>query len=151
MILFAMAIAAGMASDAAPPRTDFGQGVEVADITITQSFVIRIPSRRSRQMQAPTPGPPAYKEKKGPKCVDASRIGGAAVTGPDTVDVILKGGERLRAKLEDECPALDFYSGFYVRPGADGKICADRDSIRTRSGGDCQIDRFRTLTPIPGR
>ena len=53
----------------------------------------------------------------------------------------------MRARLQDECPALDYYRGFYVRPQPDGRICADRDAIRTRSGGDCGIDRFRRLVP----
>ncbi len=55
----------------------------------------------------------------------------------------------MRAVLEDQCPALDYYSGFYVVPPPDGKICADRDSIHTRSGADCEVDKFRALTPVP--
>jgi hypothetical protein len=51
----------------------------------------------------------------------------------------------MRAKLERSCPALDYYFGFYIMPAADGQICADRDSIRSRVGGECGIDRFRTL------
>jgi hypothetical protein len=150
MMSLALAIATGSLALGMAPPPEEPAGIEVADITITRSFVLRIPARRSRAASAPKLAPPAYRERKGPKCIDASRIGGAAVTAPDSVDVMLRGGERLRARLEDECPALDYYSGFYVRPGADGKICADRDSIRTRSGGDCQIDRFRVLTPIDG-
>jgi hypothetical protein len=92
-----------------------------------------------------------YREKRGPGCIDANAIAGAAVSGPDAVDFSLKGGQRVRARLADECPALDYYSGFYLSPQSDGRICADRDSIRTRSGGDCQIDRFRKLEPVPPR
>ena len=29
----------------------------------------------------------------------------------------------------------------------DGRICADRDVIRSRVGGECRIDQFRVLTP----
>jgi hypothetical protein len=129
-------------------------GVEIAQLTITQSIIIRVPARRSARyvnQDQPAP-PPAFKERKGPKCIDASTIGGAAVTAPDSVDFILRGGKRVRARLEDECPALDYYSGFYFQAPGDGKLCADRDSIHTRSGGDCQIDKFRALTPIaPGK
>lgn len=156
MILLALAALAaslpGVPALAGGAR-DGMEGVEIAQMTITQSVVIRVPARRSRHYaEAPpapaTPIPPAFREKKGPKCIDADLIAGAAITTPASVDVILKGGQRLRAQLEDACPALDYYSGFYVHPGADGKICADRDSIRTRSGGDCQIDRFRLLVPV---
>ncbi len=65
--------------------------------------------------------------------------------------LVSKGGKRVRARLADECPALDYYSGFYVKPPHDAKICAGLDSIQTRSGDDCQIDRFRTLIPVPPR
>jgi hypothetical protein len=135
---------------AAPPSGDAAAGVEIADVTITQSLIIRIPARKSHRYTpaGQPPPPPAYKDHKGPKCIDAATIGGAAITTPDSVDFILKGGKRVRAILEDQCPALDYYSGFYFRAPADGKLCADRDSIHTRSGGDCQIDKFRTLTPI---
>ena len=125
-------------------------GIEVADVTISQSLIIRIPARKS-QRYTPAgrpPPPPAFKEHRGPKCIDASTIGGAAITAPNSVDFIVKGGKRMRAMLVDQCPALDYYSGFYFRAPQDGKLCADRDSIHTRSGGDCEIDKFRTLTPI---
>lgn len=141
-VLFTGTDSAGASSDS---------GVAIAQLTITQSVVVRVPARRSHRYAAPEtlPPPPAFKERKGPKCIDAAAIGGAAVTAPDSVDFILKGGNRVRARLADECPALDYYSGFYFRSPADGKLCADRDSIHTRSGGDCQIDKFRTLVPVP--
>jgi hypothetical protein len=137
-------------ASAVPPSPP--AGVEIAQLTITQSIIIRVPARRSRRYASSSDVPPAlprFKDRRGPKCINAATIGGAAITAPDSVDFILKGGKRVRAKLEDACPALDYYSGFYVKPPADGKICADRDSIHTRSGGDCQIDKFRTLTPVP--
>jgi hypothetical protein len=126
--------------------------VTVAQVSVTQSLIIRIPAKRTarggRRTPIPPPPPQTYREKKGPHCIDAAAIGGAAITAPDAVDFILKGGKRARARLEEECPALDYYSGFYVTPPADGRICAGRDSIHTRSGGDCQIDKIRILTPI---
>ncbi len=122
--------------------------ITVAQLQITHSFVIRIPGWRRTPAPAAEPGT-RFKEHKGPRCIDAVAIGGAAVSAPDSVDFILKGGQRVRAILEDQCPALDYYSGFYVVPPPDGKICADRDSIHTRSGGDCGVDKFRALTPIP--
>jgi hypothetical protein len=42
---------------------------------------------------------------------------------------------------------MDYYFGVYVRPNADGMICADRDAFRARSGGSCGIERFRLLRP----
>ena len=94
-----------------------------------------------------TPPTIVYREKHGPRCIAAADIAGAAVTGPSSVDFGLRGGTRVRARLEDDCPALDYYGGFYVTPQPDGRICADRDAIRTRSGGECGIDRFKALVP----
>ena len=117
------------------------QSDQVRTLVVQEEVIMRVPVR-------PMPHRFDWEEHKGPKCIDAATIGGAAITASDSVDFILKGGKRVRAILEDQCPALDYYSGFYFRAPADGKLCADRDSIRTRSGGDCQIDKFRTLTPI---
>lgn len=114
-------------------------------VTVERRTIIRIPARRRRG--PPPPPPPAFREKRGPHCLYSTDIAGAAVSGPSQVDFVLHGGERVRAELEAECPALDFYGGFYLSPAADGKICADRDAIRTRAGGECAIDRFRRLVP----
>ncbi len=143
--LTALSLAASVSSGA----SDAPAGVEVADLSIWQSIIVHVPGRRARHPAAPeqAPAAPAFSEHKGPKCIDAATIGGAAVSAPDSVDLILRGGKRVRAKLEEECPALDYYSGFYFQAPGDGKLCADRDSIHTRSGGDCEIDKFRALTP----
>jgi hypothetical protein len=61
--------------------------------------------------------------------------------------LILRGGTRLRARLEKSCSSIDFYQGFYVKPSKDGQICQDRDLIRSRVGGECQIEDFRLLVP----
>ncbi|MBA2935001.1 hypothetical protein HZF05_12925 [Sphingomonas sp. CGMCC 1.13654] len=154
MISLALASLLAVPSAQPAPHGDAANGIQVADVVVSQSIIIRVPARRSQRYRpaGEPPAAPAFKEHKGPKCIDAATIGGAAVTAPNSVDFIVKGGKRMRAVLEDECPALDYYSGFYFRAPADGKLCADRDSIHTRSGGECQIDKFRALTPIdPGR
>ena len=53
----------------------------------------------------------------------------------------------LRARLGNDCPALGFYSGFYVKANPDKKMCAKRDSIRSRSGRLCAIQSFTSLVP----
>jgi hypothetical protein len=88
-----------------------------------------------------------WSERKGPKCIAVESIRGAMVSGRDGVDFLLPHRKRVRAKLADDCPALDFYDGFYVSPEEDERICARRDSIRSRVGGSCRIERFRELVP----
>ena len=124
---------------------DVGDGVELAQLTIRERIVIRVP--RMEAAPGRPPAPVLMVEKKGPKCVPAQSLAGAAITRPDSVDLVLTGGKMLRAHLEDDCPALDFYSGFYLKPARDGRVCQDRDSVRSRSGGQCRIDKFTTLVP----
>ena len=76
-----------------------------------------------------------------------NQLAGAAFTRADSVDLFMRGGRRMRAQLDDNCPALDFYSGFYLTPTRDGQVCGGRDTIRTRSGGQCDIERFREMVP----
>ncbi len=138
------------------PTGHQGDSQAQAQVTNSQPVIIRVPAHRTSRSGTPArpdprPLPPVFRDRKGPRCIDAGAIAAAAVIAPNSVDFILKGGKRVRARLADECPALDYYSGFYVKPPHDQKICADRDSIHTRSGGDCQIDRFRALTPVSQR
>ncbi|HEV2817207.1 MAG TPA: hypothetical protein VGW40_08310 [Allosphingosinicella sp.] len=102
------------------------------------------------------PAPPAaslirWEEHRGPRCIAWARILGAGLLGQNSVDLIFRDGTRVRARLERRCPALDYYRGFYLPATVDGLICADRDSVRSRTGGQCQIDQFRSLRARPAR
>ncbi|HEY0621807.1 hypothetical protein [Sphingomonas sp.] len=132
---------------AAPAATGTAR---LAQVRIQQHFVIRVPRPDSvRRVSAPAaPLPPiAWVEKDSDKCVKIQSLAGATITRPDSVDLFLSGGKRVRARLGNECPALDFYTGFYVKPTKDGMVCAKRDAFRSRSGGECRIKAFRTLVP----
>ena len=116
------------------------QSDEVRTLVVEQEVIMRIPVR-------PRPVQPfTWEEKKGPKCIEASNIRGAALSGRETVDFLLFDRTRLRAQLSEDCPALDFYNGFYVTPEK-GKLCARRDEIHSRIGRSCTIERFHRLTP----
>ncbi len=136
----------------AAQETPAFDGVEWAQLTIHERIMIRIPrrarplARRGRRFAPPPPDlPTVWSERKAPKCIPVTRLTGeAAVQGGD-VDLMLVDGRRLRAKLNEDCPALDFYSGFYLKPNADGLICGGRDVLRARSGAACPIARFRRL------
>jgi len=121
--------------------------VELAQVTIHQRIIIRIPRVLGGHPMARAMPNRALRwdEKRGPKCVSADLLEGAVITRADSVDLIVADGSRLRAELDDHCPALDFYSGLYLKQTSDGLVCADRDSIRARSGSVCRIDRFKRL------
>ena len=125
-------------------------GVQFAQMTVRERIIIRVPRMGPARGPAAAPRlsvpqPMQWKEKKGPKCIAVADIGGALVSAPDAVDLVMAGGKRLRAHLDDDCGPMDFYNGFYLRPKADGKVCADRDVLRMRSGASCGIARFKTL------
>ena len=106
-------------------------------ITFHQQVIVR-PAPQSQT-------PIRWEEHDGPRCIPWARIAGATQIGQHSVDLMLRDRTRIRARLGRRCPALDYYRGFYLSATPDGLICADRDSIRSRTGGECQIDRFRSL------
>ena len=126
----------------APPRAPAPRG----SISVRQQIIIRVP-RGARRVQPAGSSLIQWREGRGPRCISASSIAGATLLGQNSVDLILRDNTRLRARLESSCPALDYYFGFYVNATQDGRICADRDAIRSRAGGLCQIDQFRSLSP----
>lgn len=140
--LLLIAIAPATASDDVRPER-----VELAQLVIRQRIVIRIPRVLGGPARPPRsePRPLRWAEKKGPKCVPASTLVGVVVDNPASVDLMMIDGTRMRARLDDNCPALDFYTGVYIKQSEDGLVCADRDSIRARSGSVCEIEGFKRL------
>jgi hypothetical protein len=122
--------------------------IQFAQVSIRRQIMLRVPLRviPAPRQEAPI----AWKEnRRGPDCVPARSILAATAFKQKSVDLILRDRSRVRAKLEGNCPALDFYFGFYVTPAQDGQICADRDAIRSRVGGECGIDAFKKLRAAP--
>ena len=124
----------GVASDALGPR----HGVQ--RMTVSGEFIIHVPIAERRR-----PGI-EWVEHKGPKCLSAAMIAGAAMASQSTIDFVLRDRRRVRAQLDSDCAGLDFYGGFYVEP-QDGEVCAKREEIRLRAGSTCRIERFRSLEP----
>lgn len=112
----------------------------VRRMVIRDEIVLRIPVRR-RLIP-----PIEWREKKGPKCIASADIAGAMLSGASSIDFVMHDRRRVRAEIESACPALDFYDGFYMQPD-DERICAGRETVRSRVGASCRIDRFRRLVP----
>ena len=113
----------------------------VTRLVVQDEVIIRVPV-------IPHPVAPElqWEERKGPKCIPTATIQRALLSGSEQVDFVLAGRGRMRAQLDEDCPALDFYGGFYLQP-EDQQICAGRDAIHSRMGGSCTIQRFRHLVP----
>ena len=129
-------LSALLAGSEAPPAP--AEPVKV--MTVEQRLIIRVPVAPRPRVRI------HWEEEKGPKCLPAHAIAGAFLSGPDSVDFILRNRQRMRARLDSDCDGLDFYGQLYLQP-ADARICARRDTIRSRVGGSCRIEKFRTLVP----
>jgi hypothetical protein len=113
----------------------------VTRLIVQDEIVLRVPVR-------PRPLMPEIEwvEKKGPKCIPATALQGAMLSGPQQGDFVLVTHSRMRAQLDETCPALDFYRGLYLQV-QDGQICVHRDAILSRMGGSCTIEKFKQLVP----
>jgi hypothetical protein len=116
-------------------------GQSVTRLIIQDEVILRVPVQ-------PRPLMPQIEwiEKKGPKCVPVAAIQRALLQGPEQVDFVLVNRTHIRAQLDEDCPALDFYGGFYLQP-EDDRLCSGRDAIHSRMGGSCTIERFKQLIP----
>lgn len=133
LLLLATALTGAQAQDL--------DGTQYAQVTIRERVMIRIQPAR------PTPAAraPVWSEKDSQRCVAVRDLAGGAVSSGGDVDLFLVDGQRIRAKLDEDCPSLSFYAGFYVKPDPDGRICGKRDVLRARSGAACPIAKFRKL------
>jgi len=123
-----------------------------AQVRIERRVIIRVPRRRPSRTQPMADlrskvVPRKYKEKKIGRCLPMNDILGVQMSGGLELDLVTKDRRRIRARLEKKCQARSFYSGFYMEKSKDGKICADRDILHSRTGSKCEIDRFRLLVP----
>lgn len=122
------------------PPSPQGPSPAVRMMIVQQQMILRVPVRPHPSFNF------QWEEEKGPKCVAAGMIAGAMLSGPSNIDILLRNRQRVRAKLDSDCDGLDFYGSLYMQTG-DGEVCAKRDSIRSRVGGTCRIEKFKLLVP----
>ena len=137
-VLAAWAVPA-WAEEPRPAQTQFAQMV------IERGVVIRVTPHEDRDPIRPSFR--EWREKSAPRCLYVNNVAGVLITRPDSIDIVLRGRQAIRARLERGCGSIDFYSGFYFKPTSDGRLCEDRDMIYSRTGGACMIERFRRLVP----
>jgi len=116
-------------------------GQSVTRLIIQDEVILRIPVQ-------PRPLLPdlQWVEKKGPKCIPTAAVQRALLNGSAQVDFVMVDHARIRAQFDEDCPALDFYGGFYLQV-EDDRLCARRDAIHSRIGTSCRIERFKQLVP----
>ena len=139
---FALLIAATNST----PSPQSVQPLQLAQVIVRERIIVRVPVRSGAAQRVAQRVD--WHEAHGPDCIPARAIAGAAMLSQRSVDLVMGNARRLRAMLDESCPALDFYRGFYINPHPDGRVCAGRDLIRSRMGGECGIDSFRSLKPV---
>lgn len=130
----------------------------VMQTVVQQTIIIRVPpqsqptnfnaSTQGGGRKAPPPQQIEWKDRKAPKCLPMRNVVAVQVTRKDSIDLITRERQRLRAQLDGRCRGQDFYSGFYMERSRDGQLCEDRDILQTRSGLKCEVDKFRLMVPI---
>lgn len=124
---------------------------EAAQVRVTHRIIIRVP-RRENAVQSMLgahsrkPGI-SFAEKRMGRCIPVKYILAMHRSSEDSLDFHLAGDSIVRAYLDDDCSARDFYSGLYIERPKDSRLCAERDLIHARSGAKCEIEKFRRLVP----
>jgi hypothetical protein len=80
------------------------------------------------------------------RCINVDSVAGAVVIGDAAVELTMKSGKRWKMYFDRGCPALSFYQGFYYRRAHASQLCAGRDAVIARSGGECAI---ASIMPLP--
>jgi hypothetical protein len=73
------------------------------------------------------------------RCIGVDNVAAAQLFGDRAIELTMRNGQRYRMFFARECQALSFYQGFYYRRLKAGQLCAGRDVIGARSGGECPI------------
>ncbi|MEM1194859.1 MAG: hypothetical protein AAGH57_02045 [Pseudomonadota bacterium] len=127
-------------------------GVVFGQIRLQRRVFIRISPRgisNRRNMLAQLPvRTRRYKERKAERCVRIGQIAGVETGHGNRLLLFLEDAEIMSVSLEKACRAKDFYSGFYVDQTEDGKMCAKRDTLQSRNGARCDVERIMELVEI---
>jgi hypothetical protein len=132
--LIALALASAAAAQPERPRPASGSP-RAAEERIEEQAWRRMPVRPGGGTARRTPIP----RRGANQCVPLTNVAAAQLFGDRAIELTMKGGRRWRMILAEECPGLSFYQGFYYQPKRAGQLCAGRDAIGARSGGECGI------------
>ena len=71
-------------------------------MTVERQLILRVPVRPYPRANF------AWEEEKGPKCLPVGALAGAMLSGRDSIDIVLRNRQRLRARLDSDCDGPRF-------------------------------------------
>ncbi len=125
-------------------------------VRIEQRVVVRItpqPPAARQNLLADLPQrplAPRFEERGKEKCVALDGIAGVQTGSGNRLVLFLRDRKMISVNLEKACRARDFYSGFYVEKNKDGRLCVERDKLRSRTGASCEVEVMRQLVEVRG-
>jgi hypothetical protein len=130
------------------------EGQVVHQVRIEQRVVVRIspqPMGARQELAAQTferELTSRYEEKRMGKCLPLEGIAAVQTGSGNRLVLYLRDQRMVSLSLDKTCRARDFYSGFYVERHKDGRLCADRDRLQSRTGVKCEVERLNQLVEI---
>lgn len=86
------------------------------------------------------------------QCISIDDIRDADIRSDRVVRLRMKGNIYYEMRLQNNCPGLSFYDGFYYRTTPNRQLCGGLDMIMARSGSRCPIESFvRVERPQRGK
>ncbi|MBP6579900.1 MAG: hypothetical protein KA199_00035 [Sphingorhabdus sp.] len=148
-----MTLAFGVSSRASgeilPALNTLWHDIRDFQMRVEQRIIIRFPNQPV--------SPPAgradprkaviYNEEKIGRCLMMDRLIASRPGPKNSLELVTRERQLIRAYLGDGCLAREFYAGAYVERSSDGRLCVDRDILHARTGAKCEIDKFRLLVP----
>lgn len=98
----------------------------------------------------PPPGAGAPAEAPAPEpenvqCISIDDIRDAVIRNDRTIHLRMRGRVYYEMRLQNNCPGLSFYDGFYYRTTPNRQLCGGLDVIMARSGSRCPIESFQRI------
>ncbi|MFN5632890.1 MAG: hypothetical protein ACK473_12880 [Sphingomonadales bacterium] len=145
----AFGVSARASGEILPALNTLWHDIRDFQMRVEQRIIIRFPNQPV--------SPPAgradprkaviYNEEKIGRCLMMDRLIASRPGPKNSLELVTRERQLIRAYLGDGCLAREFYAGAYVERSSDGRLCVDRDILHARTGAKCEIDKFRLLVP----
>lgn len=148
-LTLAFGVSARASGEILPALNTLWQDVRDFQMRVEQRIIIRFPNQpvSSPAGRADPRKAVIYNEEKIGRCLMMDRLIASRPGPKNSLELVTRERQLIRAYLGDGCLAREFYAGAYVERSSDGRLCVDRDILHARTGAKCEIDKFRLLVP----